>query len=68
MRTHTLDFFDTFDPLPAREVALRAASMVGVPAEVLEAVRSVRVTGKSAADWLEYALSVNRGWRRSVAA
>ncbi len=66
MRETTFEFCDYFDTVHERAVALHAASLVGVPAEVIEAVRSAPATGQSAAEWLAFALEVNRGWRRAA--
>lgn len=64
----TFEFFDLLDDLPERSLAVRAASTVGVPVEVLEALRSVEHGSRrlSAVEWLELALDFNRGWRRAA--
>lgn len=52
------------DPSGARAVALRAAALVGVPAELLDAFRSARdESGWSARQWLREMLDADETWR-----
>lgn len=47
----------------ARRAAMQAASLVGVPAEVLESLRDTRgQSALSARDWLQLALDAAREW------